>query len=112
MKQYEVEVMGSKSHGIYGKERYFGLVLSSDSCKSAETFAEDIIYDMTYQEFFDRCISDNYRKSIVQTQFMNVQIWARDENGKYLTSTHYKRELTDKIGNDHEFTFKARVFKG
>lgn len=112
MKQYEVEVKNWYSNGCYGKELYFGLILSAENCKSAETFAEDVLYDMTYQEFFDRCNSDNYRKQIVQNQFMNVQIWTRDENGKYLTSTRYQRELTDKIGNDKEFTFKARVFKG
>jgi hypothetical protein len=112
MKQYEVEIKERYSHGCYGKQTYFGLVLSADSCKNAETFAEDIIYDMTYQEFFDRCISDNYRKSIVQTQFMNVQIWTRDESGRYIIPTYYKRELTDKIKNDRKFTFKARVFKG
>ena len=112
MKNYEVQVKNWYSNGCYGKELYFGLVLSAESCKSAETFAEDILFDMTYQEFFERCNSDVYRNPIVQNQFMNVQVWTRDESGNYLTSTHYQRTLTDKIGTDHEFTFKARVFKG
>lgn len=111
MKNYEVEVMGKYAHGCYGKEHYFGLVLSAENCKAAETFAEDILFDMTYQEFFERCVNDNYRKEIVQDSFMDGWEWTTADDGKQICK-HYHRSLDDKIGNDHKFTIKARVFKG
>lgn len=111
MKQYEVEVKEKYSHGCYGKQTYFGLVLCADSCKAAETFAEDVLYDMTYEQFFESCISDNYRKKIVQNNFMIVWERIANDNGTE-TFKYYQRNLTDKIKNDHGFTFKARVFKG
>lgn len=110
MKQYEVEVMGRYSHGRYGKERYFGLVLSAENCEAAKSFAEDIVYGMTYQEFFDRCMNDAYKKEGIQKSFMNRWIWIED-GGKERTIFE-RKELDDKISQYQEFTFKARVFKG
>ena len=111
MKNYEVEVKGRYAHGCYGKEHYFGMVLCAENGKAAESFAEDILFDMTYQEFFDRCINDNYRKEIVQDSFMEGWESTTDDEGKQVYK-HYHRNLTDKIGADHKFTIKARVFKG
>lgn len=111
MKDYEVEVKERYSHGCYGKPLYFSMVLHDNSCKSAESFAEDIIYNMTYEEFFNMCIDDNYSKEIVQKSFMRIWVHDLDENGKIVWK-YFNRSLTDKIGNDHQFTFKARVFRG
>lgn len=111
MKNYEVEVMGRYSHGCYGKDHYFGMVLCAENCKAAETFAEDVISEMTYQEFFEMCVNDNYRKEIVQNSFMGVWEWTTHGDGTK-TCKYCQRSLTDKIGADHKFTFKARVFKG
>ena len=111
MKNYEIEVMERYSHGCYGKQVYFGLVLNAENCKAAESFAEDVIYNMTYGEFFEMCINDNYRKEIVQNSFMDGWEWITNEEGKQI-SKHYHRSLTDKIKDDHKFTFRARVFKG
>ena len=69
MKQYEVEVMGKYSHGCYGKEHYFGMVVSTESCKQAEMFADDILYEMTYEEFFDRCIN-SFKNPYARELFM------------------------------------------
>ncbi len=110
MKDYEVEVMGLYSHGQYGKEHYFGMVLSAENCKKAESFADELLYDMTYQEFFERCFN-HFRSEFAKEQFMTVEVWTRTDNGK-LKIHFYKRNLTDKINDDHRFTFKARVFRG
>lgn len=110
MKQYEVEVMGKYFHGRYGKEHYFGMVLSCDSCKSAESFAEELVSVMTYEEFFDRCVN-SFKSDLAKNQFMNIEKWTKLEDGK-LKVSFYQRCLTDKIQDDHSFTFKARVFKG
>lgn len=113
MKDYEVEVMGRYAHGCYGKEHYFGMVLSAENCKAAETFADDLVYDMTYQEFFERCVNHFHgeHSEFVREQFMNVCVWTTHADGK-MTCKYYQRSLTDKIKDDHKFTFKARVFKG
>ena len=87
------------------------MVLSADSCKNAETFAEDIIYDMTYQEFFDRCLDKRFPTELCKKRFMNIEIWSKNEDGTN-NSRYEQRNLTDKLKNDHEFTIKARVFKG
>lgn len=109
MKQYEVEVMGCFKHGIYGKERYFGLILAADSCKQAEYFADDLLYEMTYGEFFERLMTP--KCELAQKQFM--EIWKNYDNGDgTYKSVRYERNKNDRIGDDHRFTFKARVFKG
>lgn len=111
MKQYEIEVKERYAHGCYGKQIYFGMVLCAENCKAAESFAEDVVYDMTYQDFFEMCVKDCYREKIVQESFMSIWEWTTHEDGKK-TCKHCQRSLTDKIKDDHKFTFKARVFKG
>lgn len=111
MKQYEVEVKGLYSHGCYGKEHYFTLVLAADSCKDAESFADDVLYGMTYQEFFNLCIRDCYQNPHVQESFMNECKRIDLPDGK-CRFQYIQHELTDKIGDARSFTFKARVFKG
>ena len=111
MKQYEVEIMGKYSHGRYGKERYFGMILSADSCKNAESFAEDIIFEMTFEEFFERC-NQEY-SDLAKKQFMCFKTFVLIGNNelKYMEKQY---SLKDKIAErvEDKFSFKARVFRG
>jgi hypothetical protein len=111
MKNYEVEIKERYSHGCYGKETFFGLILSADSCKEAETFAEDILYDMTYQEFFERCHDKRFPTECCKRQYMFVERRIRNEDGTF-SYKYEQKNLTDKLGSDHTFTIKARIFKG
>ena len=110
MKQYEVEVMGRYSHGCYGKEHYFGMVVSVESCKQAEMFADDLLYEMTYEEFFERCIN-HFKHPYAREQFMTEEKMIPLQTGGYKFQV-IKHELSDRIGDAHKFTFKARVFRG
>lgn len=109
MKQYEVEVMSYYQHGQYGKERYFGLILAADSCKQAEYFADDILYEMTYEEFFERLMKP--KSEFAKKQFMSGWTCIDNGDGTY-KQYQYDRKLNERIGNDHRFSYKARVFKG
>ena len=56
IRQYDVEVLGSKSHGRDGKNYYFGMGLSAYSKTGAEDFAFDILCGMTFEEIADACL--------------------------------------------------------
>lgn len=100
MKDYEVEVKEATSHGRRGKTWYFGMILNCDSRQQAEYFAEDIMYGMTYGEFFERLM----RPMTVDEQidFMTIET----PSGSVI------RDENDTIGDDHQFSYYARVFRG
>lgn len=105
-KQYEVEVYEKYSHGCWGKQHYFGWVLSSDKIANAESFALEILAGMTPNEICKE--SDGRLK-------YDPFIWHTfepTEDGKY----RYVVLDPDKpIGYEmaeKRFTVKARVFRG
>lgn len=100
MRDYEVEVMEARSHGRNGKRHYFGMVLYTDNRQQAEWFADDLMHSMTYEEFFERLM----RPMTVDEQidFMTIET----PSGRVI------RDESDTIGDDHQFSYYARVFRG
>lgn len=106
-KQYEVEVYESTSHGHYGKQHYFGWVLSSDKVENAKSFALDILAGMTPNEI--RKESDG-RFYICNVCGLHSWVPTGDGHFKYV-----KLDLDKPIGYEEakkRFTIKARVFRG
>ena len=58
VRQYDVEVLESKSHGRDGKSYYYGMGLAAYSKKGAENFAFDIVCGMTFEEAADSCLEE------------------------------------------------------
>ncbi len=103
-RQYEVEVYEKHSHGCWGKQHYFGWVLSSDKKENAISFAYDILAGMTPSEI----VKEANGKAITPSW----HTWERQEDG---TLRYKKLDSNNPVGyefaEDH-FTVKARLFKG
>ena len=65
MKNYSVEVLSKESHGRYGKSYFFGMCVSAANKKMAESFVEELVDDMTFDEFLEWCVDD--MKSVVKS---------------------------------------------
>lgn len=108
MKQYEVEVYEKHSHGVWGKQHYFGMVLSSNNIANAESFALDILAGMTPNEVRERSDGRFFICSI-----SGLRSWVPVGDG-----VHHKcvrLDLDKPFGYEEaekRFTVKARVFKG
>ena len=105
-RQYEVEVYERYSHGCYGKQHYFGWILSSDKKANAESFAFEILAGMTPNELMKE--SDGK----IRVDICGWHTWESLGNGK----VRYVKLDNDKpIGYEDaekRFTVKARLFKG
>lgn len=55
MREYNVEILGKYSHGVYGKEFFFGMYLCGFSKADVSGIAMEILANMTLGEFKDRC---------------------------------------------------------
>lgn len=58
MKDYTVEVLEKYSHGPYGKQFYFGMIVCADNKQSAQSMVEELVDDMTDDEFIEWCTND------------------------------------------------------
>ena len=105
-KQYEVEIYEANNHGCWGKQHYFGWVLSSDKIANAESFALDILAGMTPNEL---CKESDGRLPC------DTYIWHTWEplgDGKH---RYVVMDMDTPIGYEEaakRFTVKARVFRG
>lgn len=61
MKNYTVEVLGKYSHGRYGKTFYFGMIVSADNKQLAQSMVEELVNDMSDEEFIEWCTEDAKR---------------------------------------------------
>lgn len=101
MKQYEIEVYSSRSHGIYGKLHYTDadMILAADTIAEVKSFAIDVLAGMTFREVFGE--KRDYGLS-----------WEKQPDGTNKAKWH---QADDKIGMEYAlsaFTVKARVFRG
>ena len=105
-KQYEVEVYEAHSHGCWGKQHYFGWVLSSDKVANAESFALDILAGMTPNEL---CKEADGR--LTRDPYL-WHAWEPLEDG---TWRYVTLDMDKPIGYEEaakRFTVKARVLRG
>lgn len=105
-KQYEVEIHEKHSHGHWGKEHYFGWVLSSDKVANAESFALDILAGMTPRELHNESEGKIRLEPYVWHTFVPLG------NGY---SKYVELDYDKPIGYEEaesRFTIKARVFRG
>lgn len=103
-KQYEVEIYEKHSHGHWGKQHYFGWVLSSDKVANAESFALDILAGMTPNEVV--------KESDGRFILCGLHTMKKQEDGSY---KYAKLDLDEPFGYEEvqeRFTVKARVFRG
>lgn len=112
-KDYEVNIMEKYSHGCYGKTIYGGWVLNASSKANAETFAYDILLNMTYRDLIDEFF---YKYQILNPLYIGWILEKRIdfvENG--VTRCRYEdRDLAQKISEDfidNNFTIKANLLK-
>jgi hypothetical protein len=105
-KQYEVEIYASDSHGCWGKQHYFGWVISSDKIANAESFALDILAGMTPNEI---------NKEADGKFFHGItKLYGFVPNGDG-TFRYVPLDNDKPIGYkeaERRFTVKARVFRG
>ena len=112
-KDYEVNIMEKYSHGCHGKTIYGGWVLNSSSKTNAESFAYDILLNMTYQDLIDEFFN-NYQ--ILNPLYID---WILEERIDFVedgvTRCCYEdRNLNQKISEDFidsNFTIKANILK-
>jgi hypothetical protein len=106
-KQYEVEVYEKCRHGKYGKQHYFGWVLSSDKKENAISFALDILAGMTPNEV--RKESDG-RFYICGVCGLHTFIPTEDGGYKYASLDLDKPFGYEEV--ERRFSVKARLFRG
>ena len=106
-KQYEIEVYSNASHGCWGKQHYFGLVLSSNTVANAESFALDILAGMTPNE-----VKKESEGRFYICEVCGLHSWVPTEDGGL---KRVKLDLDKPFGYEEaekRFTVKARVFRG
>ena len=84
IKQYDVEVLGSHSHGRDGKNYYYGMGLAAYSKSNAEDFAFDILCGMTFEEIADACL-DEWRNFFLTLSVKHPGIIGADLVNKYFS---------------------------
>lgn len=105
-RQYEVEVYEGYSHGCWGKQHYFGWILSSDKKANAESFALDILAGMTPNELMKE--SDGK----VRVDVCGWYGYVPTGDGTY---RYVKLDNNKPIGYkeaERRFTVKARLLRG
>jgi hypothetical protein len=105
-RQYEVEVYERYSHGCYGKQHYFGWILSSDKKANAESFALEILGRMTPNELHKE--SDGK----LRTDVYGWHKFVPTQDGKYKYVILDNDEPIGYEEAEKRFTVKARLFKG
>lgn len=106
-RQYEVEIYEKTSHGHFGKQHYFGWVLSSDKKENAISFALDILAGMTPNEVRKESDGRFYICNVC-----GLHTFVPSEDGKF---KYVKLDLDKPFGYEEaerRFTVKARLFKG
>jgi hypothetical protein len=105
-KQYELEIYNYYSNGRYGKQHYFGWVLSSNNRANAESFALDILAGMTPNEINKEADG----KFILGSTHLHKFVPNGDGTFRYV-----ELDNDEPIGYEEaerRFTVKARVLRG